>query len=63
MRKQLAAKVVHDDLNGGGGSEYLATVTIAALNEMGFEVDLASFREPDVTELARDFGDSSIDIR
>jgi glycosyltransferase involved in cell wall biosynthesis len=63
MHKQLAAKVVHDDLNGGGGSEYLATVTISALNEMGFEVDLASFREPNIKELARDFGAFNIDIR
>ncbi len=60
----MRVKVVHDDINAGGGSERLAIVTISLLGEMGFKVDLASFKKPDVGQLKRDFGDivDSVDI-
>jgi glycosyltransferase involved in cell wall biosynthesis len=60
----MRAKVVHDDLNAGGGSERLAIATISLLAEMGFKVDLASFKKPDIEQLKRDFGDiaNSIDV-
>jgi glycosyltransferase involved in cell wall biosynthesis len=60
----MLAKVVHDDLNAGGGSERLAIATISLLAEMGFKVDLASFKKPDIEQLKRDFGDvvNSIDV-
>lgn len=59
----MIAKVVHDDLNGGGGSEYLAVSTISLLNEMGFEVDLASFKSPNIDELKNDFGNLKLSIK
>ncbi len=57
-------KVVHDNLNAGGGSERLAIVTMDLLTEMGFKVDLASFTKPNMEELKKNFGDivNSIDI-
>ncbi|MDQ3969854.1 MAG: hypothetical protein M3275_15840, partial [Thermoproteota archaeon] len=60
----MRAKVVHDDINAGGGSERLAIVTMDLLAEMGFKVDLASFNKPNIEELKKDFGDivDSIDI-
>jgi glycosyltransferase involved in cell wall biosynthesis len=60
----MRAKVVHDDINAGGGSERLAVITIGLLAEMGFKVDLASFNKPDIEQLKKDFGDivNSIDI-
>jgi glycosyltransferase involved in cell wall biosynthesis len=61
----MRAKVVHDDINAGGGSERLAIVTMDLLTKMGFKVDLASFNEPNMEELKKDFGDivDSIDVR
>ncbi len=53
----MRAKVVHDDINAGGGSERLAIVTINLLAEMGFKVDLASFNKPNIEKLKKDFGD------
>lgn len=59
----MNAKLVHDDLNAGGGSEYLALCTINTLNEMGFQVDLASFTQPNINEIKKDFGISDLSIR
>ena len=43
------AKVIHDNLNAGGGSEHLAFTTIELLNEMGFVVvDLATLQKPNL---------------
>lgn len=53
----MRVKVVHDDINAGGGSERLAIATIGLLAEMGFKVDLASFNKPKIEELKKDFGD------
>lgn len=59
----MNAKVVHDNLNAGGGSEYLSICTIDALNKMGFQVDLVTFKTPEIEELRRDFGISGLPIR
>ena len=61
----MRAKVVHDDINAGGGSERLAIVTLDLLGKMGFKIDLATFNEPNMEELKKDFGDivDSIDVR
>ncbi len=60
---QLNAKVVHDNLNAGGGSEYLSICTIDALSKMGFQVDLFTFENPKIEELRRDFGISELQVR
>jgi glycosyltransferase involved in cell wall biosynthesis len=50
------AKVIHDNLNAGGGSERLAFTTIELLNEMGFVIDLATLQKPNLKEVEKDFG-------
>ena len=47
------AKIVHDDLNVGGGSERLAIVTTSLLNEMGYKVDVASLKKPDLEKITK----------
>lgn len=60
----MRAKVVHDNINAGGGSERLTVITIDLLIKMGFKVDLASFNKPDIEQLKKDFGDivNAVDI-
>lgn len=60
----MRAKVVHDNINAGGGSERLTVITIDLLIKMGFKVDLASFNKLDIKQLKRDFGDvvNAVDI-
>jgi alpha-1,2-mannosyltransferase len=52
----MRVKIVHDDINAGGGSERVSIITMGLLAEMGFKVDLASFKVPDILELKKDFG-------
>src|ERR671921_87975 len=52
----MLAKVIHDDLNAGGGSERLAITIIELLNEMGFEVDVQTCKVPDIEKLENNFG-------
>jgi hypothetical protein len=59
----LLVKVIHDDLNAGGGSERLALTTIELLNEMGFEVDVQTCKVPDIKKLEKNFGQLNIKIR
>ena len=33
-------KIIHEDLNAGGGSERLTITMMEALTEMGFNIDL-----------------------
>jgi alpha-1,2-mannosyltransferase len=61
--EKLIAKVVHDNLNTGGGSERLAIVTIELLNEMGFIVDIQTCSGLQIKELQRTFGNFDISIR
>ena len=59
----MLAKVIHDDLNAGGGSERLAITTVDLLNEMGFEVDIQTCKLPDIKKLENNFGQLNIKIR
>lgn len=53
------AKLVHDNLNAGGGSERLAFATIELLNEMNFVVDLATLQKPNLKETEQNFGNDA----
>ena len=53
------AKIVHDNLNAGGGSERLAFATIELLNEMNFVVDLATLQKPNLKQVEKDFGNDT----
>jgi glycosyltransferase involved in cell wall biosynthesis len=58
------AKLIHDNLNAGGGSERLAIATIELLNEMGFIVDVETCNNSlEVKELEKFFGHLNIRIR
>ena len=59
----MLAKIIHDDLNAGGGSERLAITTLQLLNEMGFEVDVQTCEALDVKKLENNFGRLYIKIR
>jgi len=59
----VLAKVIHDDLNAGGGSERLALTTIELLIEMGFEVHVQTCIVPDIKKLESNFGQLNIKIR
>jgi glycosyltransferase involved in cell wall biosynthesis len=59
----LLGKVIHDDLNAGGGSERLALTTVELLNEMGFEVDVQTCILPDIKKIENNFGQLNIQIR
>ena len=56
------AKIVHDNLNAGGGSERLAFATIELLNEMNFVVDLATLQKPNLGEIENDFGNDTSNL-
>jgi alpha-1,2-mannosyltransferase len=58
----MIAKVIHDNLNAGGGSERLAIATIELLNGMGFEVDVQTYHMPRIRDLEKDFGQLDINI-
>ena len=57
------AKVVHDNLNAGGGSERLAVATIQALNELGFMVDVETCTPLEIKNLNKFLGPLDIAIR
>lgn len=63
MLQKILAKIIHDDLNAGGGSERLAITTIELLNEMGFGVDVQTYKALDVEKLENNFGQWKIKIR
>jgi glycosyltransferase involved in cell wall biosynthesis len=53
------AKIVHDNLNAGGGSERVAFATIELLNEMNFIVDVATMQKPDLAGVEKNFGNEN----
>jgi glycosyltransferase involved in cell wall biosynthesis len=59
----LIAKVVHDNLNAGGGSERLAVATIQALNELGFMVDVETCTPLGIKNLNKFLGPLDLTIR
>ena len=55
-------KIIHEDLNAGGGSERLTITMIEALNEMGFNIDLETITTPDWNQIKRWYGKFSVKI-
>jgi glycosyltransferase involved in cell wall biosynthesis len=52
----LIANIVHISLNPRGGSERLAVAVIQALSEIGIDIDLTTFEEPNVSKLESAYG-------
>jgi glycosyltransferase involved in cell wall biosynthesis len=59
----MMAKVIHNNLNAGGGAERLALVTIDLLNEMGFKVDLETSERIQYRTLQKYFGHLNLHLR
>ena len=55
-------KIIHEDLNAGGGSERLTITMIEALNEMGFNIDLETITTPDWDQIRKWYGKFSLKI-
>lgn len=53
-------KLIHEDLNAGGGAERLAAGSLEALKELGYSVDLVTFTKPNWNQLERVFGISKL---
>ena len=53
-------KLIHEDLNAGGGAERLAAASIEALSELDLSVDLVTFTKPNWNQLERIFGISKL---
>lgn len=53
-------KLIHEDLNAGGGAERLAAASLEALNELDLSVDLVTFTKPNWNNLERIFGISKL---
>jgi glycosyltransferase involved in cell wall biosynthesis len=53
-------KLIHEDLNAGGGAERLAAASLETLKELDFSVDLVTFTKPNWAELERTFGISKL---
>jgi glycosyltransferase involved in cell wall biosynthesis len=60
MRKYV--KIIHEDLNAGGGSERLTITMMEALNEMGFNIDLETITVPDWNRIKKWYGNFSLKI-
>ncbi|HLN33658.1 MAG TPA: glycosyltransferase [Nitrososphaeraceae archaeon] len=52
------AKIIHEDLNAGGGSERFTFTLIEALQEMGFIIDLETITYPNWECIRKSFGNS-----
>lgn len=53
-------KLIHEDLNAGGGAERLTAASLEAMNELDLSVDLVTFTKPNWTQLERIFGISKL---
>ena len=49
-------KLIHENLNAGGGAERLAAASLEALNELDLSVDLVTFTKPNWNQLEKIFG-------
>jgi glycosyltransferase involved in cell wall biosynthesis len=56
-------KIIHEDLNAGGGSERLTITMMEALNEMDFNIDLETITNPDWDQIKKWYGKFSLKIR
>src|SRR5919199_52589 len=52
----MKANVIAGDLNPCGGSERLTLVTMQTLLKMGIDIDLTTFKSPDLSKLQNAFG-------
>jgi glycosyltransferase involved in cell wall biosynthesis len=55
-------KIIHEDLNAGGGSERLTLTMMQALNELGFNIDLETITTPDWNQMKKWYGKFSVKI-
>ncbi len=55
-------KIIHEDLNAGGGSERLTITMMQALNELGFNIDLETITNPDWNQMKKWYGKFSVKI-
>jgi glycosyltransferase involved in cell wall biosynthesis len=55
-------KIIHEDLNAGGGSERLTITMMEALTEMGFNIDLETITLPDWNRIKKWYGKFSLKI-
>ena len=55
-------KIIHEDLNAGGGSERLTITMMQALNELGFNIDLETITTPDWNQMKKWYGKFSLKI-
>jgi glycosyltransferase involved in cell wall biosynthesis len=55
-------KIIHEDLNAGGGSERLTITMMQALNELGFNIDLETITTPDWNQMKTWYGKFSVKI-
>lgn len=53
----MIANIVHISLNPRGGSERLAVAVIQALSEIGIDIDLTTFEEPNISKLESAYGE------
>ena len=55
-------KIIHEDLNAGGGSERLTITMMQALNELDFNIDLETITTPDWNQMKKWYGKFSVKI-
>jgi glycosyltransferase involved in cell wall biosynthesis len=55
----LIANIVHISLNPRGGSERLAVAVIQALSEIGIDIDLTTFEQPNISKLESAYGETA----
>ena len=55
-----SVKLIHENLNAGGGAERLAVASLETLKEMNCSIDLITFTEPNWQQLERIFGISKL---
>jgi glycosyltransferase involved in cell wall biosynthesis len=54
----LEANILYPDFNPCGGGERLALATIQAISEMGIDLDITTYTEPDLSKLETAYGKS-----
>jgi glycosyltransferase involved in cell wall biosynthesis len=54
----LEANIIYPDFNPCGGGERLALATIQAISEMGLDLDITTYTQPDLSKLENAYGKS-----
>jgi hypothetical protein len=52
----LEANIIYPDFNPCGGGEWLALATIQAISEMGIDLDITTYVEPNLSKLENAYG-------